>query len=169
MPDELEFRTGCLRFSEWRGFWKANAEASLMADEEWDDAWDSLRTWLSQRYLVEWDIKWQRHLCVEGDYAEPERTIKVMIYVAEVLTVGFLRFLQEWLQKEAPLWRISVPTDNTDENLIMVYPEMLKINPRAEADVASFIAQARPRLAQLIQEEGTQMGLRPKPVPPIRE
>jgi len=167
MDSPSEFRCGNLRFLEWPGFWKATPDASLMTEEEWDEGWASLTRWLSSRYLLEYKVGWQSHCWVEGDYAEPERTLKIIIAVDEVLTVGFLRFVQEWTRKEAPLWRVSVPTDNTDENLILVYPDAIRVNPIAESNLEAFVAKVRPCLAALIEDGRKQFGLSKKPHPPL--
>jgi hypothetical protein len=167
MPQPSEFRTGCLRYCEWKGLWKAHANDSVITDEEWDSAWSSLQSWLSQRYLVEYTIGWERHCWVDGDYAEPERTLKIIIAVSDVLTISFLRFIQDWLRKSARSWRVAVPTDNQDENLILIYPEAIRANPGAEADLELFVAHSRPRLQSLIDQGRRFYGLKPRPHPPI--
>jgi hypothetical protein len=138
-----------------------------MTDEEWDAGWKSLRNWLRQRYAVDWIVGGQRHLCLDGDYAAPERSLKIIIEVPEALTVGLLKFVQAWLRKEGRLWRVFVPTDNTDENLIVVYPETICVNPQAEADLAAFVRQVRPRLVALIEQGRKEFGLRKRPHPPL--
>jgi hypothetical protein len=167
MSPSAEYRSGPLRYCEWQGFWKATPEVSAMTDEEWDQACASLRQWLCGRYLAEWDTHWQRHCCVEGDFAEPERTIKIVIEVADVLTVDFLQFVQQWLREKGALWRVSIPTDNTDSNLILVYPDTIRINEQAESDVKEFLKTIRPSLAKLIEEGRRRFGIRPKPIPPF--
>ena len=167
MNGQTDFRTGTLTFSEWSGFWKVTPEATLVTDQEWDEAVKALRAWLSTRYLVEWSLDWRRHCCVEGDFAEPERTIKVTIEVAGVLSMGFLKFVQQWLQNSAPSWRISIPTDNTNKNLILVYPNAIRINPEAEADLDRFLTKIGPKLAKLIEDGRRRFNIRDKPIPPL--
>src|SRR5438067_1287702 len=99
-----EFKTGCLRYAEWNGFWKAHANDSIMTGEEWDQGWESLCDWLSQRYLVQYSNEfppqlWDRHCWVDGDYFKPERTLQITIAIAEVMSVSFLKYIQSWLQK----------------------------------------------------------------------
>jgi hypothetical protein len=84
-----------------------------------------------------------------------------------VLGLGFLRYLQQWLQTEARLWRVAIPTDNTDENLILVYPEEIKINESAERDLTNFLISIRPRLAEVIAKGREQFNLPVRPHPPI--
>ena len=166
MSDIPEVRCGNLRYSDWQGFWKANDDDSDMTGEEWDEGWESLREWLSRRYLVDWNLDWQRHCFVDGDYMEPERTLKIVIEVPEVLTKGFLLFVQKWLQANK-LWRVSVPTDDTPENQILVYSDAIRINPNAEANMPQFLHEVRPKLAALIKEGREYFGIRPKPVAPL--
>jgi len=162
-----DFRCGPLRAQEWSGFWKANPEASLLSDEEWEAAWNSLRQWLSRRYLVDFSVKWQRHCCVDRGVPETERTLKISILVGDMLATKLLEFVQRWLQQEATLWRVAIPVDNTKDNLILIYPQGVRINPTAEADFDGFISQVRPRLAMLIEEGRKQTGVRDKPIPPL--
>ncbi|MCP5524580.1 MAG: hypothetical protein H7A46_23880 [Verrucomicrobiales bacterium] len=138
-----------------------------MTDDEWNANWNSLRHWLRQRYAVDWMVDKQRHLSVEGDYARPERSLTIYVSVAEALTFGLLKFVQDWLQKEARLWRVFIPTDNTDENLIVVYPEAIRANPEAEANLPDFVQRIRPSLATVIEEGRKQFGIPTRPHPPL--
>jgi len=98
----------------------------------------------------------------------PERTLTVIIGVAQVLSLGFLKFIQTWLQREARAWRIAVPIDNTDENLVLVYAEEIRINAAAEQDLPAFIQGARPLLHRTIYEGQfgrNFFGLKDKPYP----
>jgi hypothetical protein len=147
-----------------------------MTPEEWEPAWESLTQWLAQKYLVTYSnaflpSQWQRHCWVEGDYAEAERTLTLNIGVAEVLSVGFLRFIQEWLRRNGGAWRVAIPMDKA-ENFVMIYPEAIKINPAAEQDLEAFVRAARPELERIIREGpfGKKFfGLGDKPYPPLPE
>jgi hypothetical protein len=137
-----------------------------MTGDEWDRAWTSLRDWLSKRYLVKFSVGLQRHCWVE-DYAQPERTLTITIGVSEVLSCNFLRFVQGWLREYGRQWRVAVPVDNTDQNLILVYPEAIRINSQAEADLEAFVRSARPRLERTIEQGRRFYGLKKKPYPPL--
>jgi hypothetical protein len=167
MRANCEFRCGTPRHIEWDGFWKASADASLLTEEESRQGRNSLRKWLSQQYLVDFEVERQRHCCVDKTYPETERTLKIIIEVAEVLTAHFLRFVQQWLRQEAPLWRVSIPVDTTDESVILVYPNVIRVNPTAEGHLEAFIEEVRPRLALLIEQGQKKFGIRTKPVPPL--
>jgi len=93
--------------------------------------------------------------------------MKIIIEVAEVLRISFLQYIQEWLRSEARLWRVAIPTDNTAENLILIYPEVIKINEAAEQNIPYFLEVIRPRLAQIILEGRRQFNLQERPHPPI--
>ena len=171
----LEYRCGALRFTEWKGFWKAAPNVPRVSKDEWFGAWESLRNWLSQRYLVDWKIEWQRHCWVEDvpygelidGQIERERLLKIDIEVADILTVPFLKFVQQWLLQKAALYRVSVPVDDTHENLILIYPQAIRINPEAEADLEQFVQTFRPRLAARIEAGFRETGRRRKPIPPL--
>jgi hypothetical protein len=163
MPAAPQFHCGPSHATEWHGLWKATPEAS----PEWDDAWASLKRWLSRRYVIDWQIKWQRHCCVDRALPETERTLKIIIEVADVLSVSFLVFVQQWLREQAPLCRVAVPVDNTDQNLILIYPEAIRINEPAEANLGQFIESMPPQLTAMIENGFQQLGLRPKPIPPL--
>jgi len=89
-----------------------------MSGEEWDEKWESLRRWLGRRYNLEPVPVRHRQCFVVDDYAEPERGLQIEISYSEILTADFLRYVQEWLQKAAPAWRVVIPTDETEENLM---------------------------------------------------
>lgn len=138
-----------------------------MTDDEWDAAWKSLTDWLRQRYAVDWIVGGQRHLHVDGDYADPERSLLITIEVSGVLTTGFLGYVQQWLRVQTRMWRVFIPTDNTDANMVVVYPETICVNPEAESNLAAFLEGIRPRLEALIQQGRREFGLPTRPHPPL--
>lgn len=168
MDARAEWRTGEPHLSEWKGLWKAMDDAPLMSQSEWERNWDSLRQWLSTRYYVDWSLEWQRHCYVEGECFRSQRTLKISICVPDVLTLDLLKFLQDWLQKEAPLWRIIVPTDNTDENAIVVYPHTIRFALLSENDLEKFLCKMRPKLAAIIDAETRAAGIKARPIAPLR-
>ena len=155
-----EFRTGQIHFDEWSGHWQASPNVSVMSDDEFDATWKSLTSWLRQRYAVDWICQGQRHLFVDGDFDEArERTLTVVIEVEDALTVGLLRFIQDWLRMHGRLWRVAVPIRATRQDCILIYPEAIRVGSDPAADVRRFLEQARSTLAETIEAGRIQFSL----------
>ncbi len=159
MPKKNAFKTGLLRQSEWSGFWKANANDPPMTGEEWDEKWESLNDWLGKQYNLEPIPVRKRQCYVVDDYAEPERMLQIEIEYLDIFTRAFLQYVQEWLRAKAPLWRVAIPTDDTDKNLVFVYPQGIRINPEAEADLDGFIERIKPAFQAAIKKARLAVGI----------
>jgi hypothetical protein len=158
-----ELRTGQVHLQEWSGLWKASPNVSVMSEEEFDAAWKSLTSWLRERYAVDWIFQGQRHLFVDGDFGEDrERTLTVVIEVEDALTLGLLRFIQDWLRTHGRLWRVAVPIRSTRQDCILVYPEAIRVGIDPAADVRVFLEAARSTLAQTIEAGRKQFKLGPR-------
>jgi hypothetical protein len=159
MNTKVEFRTGPLRNADWEGFWKANPNDTEMSGKEWDEKWESLRSWLAKRYNLEPIPVRKRQCFVVDSYSTPERTLQIEIGHVEILTTEFLDFVQEWLRNEAPSWRVAIPTDDNVDTVILIYPQAIKVNPQAESDLATFCKKIQPATDEANKRARKELGL----------
>jgi hypothetical protein len=117
---------------------------TLLTRQEWEEHWWSLLQLLSRVYNIE-PVPVRQKECFIFDNPFQDRTLKIKIEKTEILTEGFLVYVGQWLQSQATLWGVSIPTDNTSENLILVYPRG-RINAEAEKQTAHFCLEIRPKL-----------------------
>jgi len=130
-----------------------------MEGEEWNEKWKSLEGWLARWYNLEPVPVRKRQCFVDDDYCDPERTLYVAISDVAILTPEFLDRIQQWVREEAPQWRVAIPTDETPQNQIFIYPGAIKINPTAEQDIDSFLAAMRPATDRVRQDGRRRFGL----------
>jgi hypothetical protein len=156
-PDQ--YRTGPLRELEWSGFWRATAEEPEMTGEEWNEKWTAFRKWLSQKYNLEPVPVRTRQCFVWDDYSDPERTLVLQVQDMRIFNIAFLQYVQEWLQRDALHWRVAIPTDGRQANLIYIYPSTIRVNPQAEADLKSFIEDIKPAFEESNRRSRREVGL----------
>jgi hypothetical protein len=158
MPRKPPVRSGTPNYIEWKGPWESACNEPEVTPEEWDQKWESLRSWLSKIYNLE-PVPVRQRECYVVDLAQSERTLQVEVVQVKILTDAFLIYLQQWLRTEAPQWRIAIPTDGSDENLILVYPEKIRINPVAEMNLEGFCREIQPGMQKTMAEERRRLGL----------
>jgi len=159
-PDEpVEFRCGTPSHLEWGGPWKENPEAGLRPTyEEWIEYWESLRVWFERIYNLT-PVPVRKRECFVVDQIFEDHTLQIEIEKSHLLNRGFLVHAQKWLQEKANSWRIAIPTDDTAENLILVYPNVIRINPPAEQDIEKFCEQIQLKLHEANVRARAKVGL----------
>ncbi|HTG45192.1 MAG TPA: hypothetical protein VK633_11745 [Verrucomicrobiae bacterium] len=97
--------------------------------------------------------------CYVVDDAFQERTLQIEIQKVDILTEAFLVYVQRWLQSQAPLWRVAVPTDGTNENLVLVYPTLISVNVAVGESIDAFCERIRPKVHEAKVEGRRKLGL----------
>jgi hypothetical protein len=148
MPDYTDHREGTPRRTEWQGLWRSSINDRPVSDEEFYRCADSLYDWLELRYNLKWSQVKKRDCYVRGDVLSHDRTQQVIVTNCDILERAFLEYLQQWLRGDWRSWRIELPTDETDESLILVYPDVIRVNPSAEADLDTFLNEIKPKIRE---------------------
>jgi hypothetical protein len=112
MRKQLKFKTGPLRETEWSGLWRAIPDEPAFTGEEWNTMWESLGKWLSKRYNLNPIPVRKRQCYVWDDYDRPERTLLLQINDVSIFDMELMEYIREWLICCAPLWRVTIQTDN---------------------------------------------------------
>jgi len=107
--------------------------------------------WLGKDYNVQPVPVKERECNVLTPHWRPDRTHHIEIRRVEILDRRFLQHVQAWIMEKGKIWRVSIPTDDTDENLIMVYSEKIAINEHAERNLDEFLHMIRPLLQKAFE------------------
>jgi hypothetical protein len=145
------YRYGTLRYSEWQGKWKCSPDDQ----DDFDEEYFNEQFWRSTRSLCKWLKARYKHgsaddceCYVRGD-SFGDKTQQIEIVRPQVVTPAFLTYLQDWLRSDWHSWRVLVSTYLELEDLIVVYPEAICINPAAETDLETGLKNIRHRMLRL--------------------
>ena len=153
------YRTGPLRFYEWQSHWKASDNDPEVSESEFNATYLSLRGWLLKRWNAH-PFSPEPPVClVWSQRRRPDRTHFIEIFDETILNEEFLLLIQEWV-RTAPQWRVLIPTDDAGENVILIYPGEIRINPMAEKNIEFFLKAIQPGLKEAIRNAGREADLR---------
>jgi len=72
-----------------------------------------------------------------------DRTQQLCIVNSKILTPELLKYLQEFLQSGWTDWRVMIAIGKPEEH-VMIYPDVIRINPADEADLEGFCERMKP-------------------------
>jgi hypothetical protein len=126
----MKYRFGTPRFCEWDRLWKRDPKEADVTRDEYERVDNNLEEYClrvfssSPRYI--------KDCYVRGDYTG-DRTQVFEINNPRILTLDLLKVLQRWLIESGNSnWRIIVPTYVTKNEVIVVYPDTIRISERYE-------------------------------------
>jgi hypothetical protein len=126
--------------------WRCTLREPRLTEHRFDKNYRALDKWLNGRFVT--GLPGTGADCyVRGDNFG-DKTQQVIIIKPGVLRVDFLRYLQEFLRAGWRDWRIMIATDGNVQNCILIYPDVIRINPAAEQDLEHFCELMRPELTR---------------------
>ena len=151
----VEYVYGTPSCEESNNLWKRFPRDSDIEWEQYEDAANSLTDHLHKRYLL-YDYETDGDLYVRGDFFG-DRTQYIELYLPELISEDFFKYLQEWLcEYENGAWRIVIPTYVGDAATIMVYPNVVRLGREFEDDLpASYL-----RIVQMMRAADTERTLK---------
>jgi len=144
-----KIRTDTPSFSEWSGKWRRSVTVPRLTEAAFEKHEEALHKWLKLRYEV-WEFGKVGDCYVRGDNLV-DRTEQVCITNSKILTPELLKYIQKFLRSGWPDWRIMIAIGAPEEH-IMIYPDVIRINPAAEADLEGFCEKIRPQLETQLKE-----------------
>jgi hypothetical protein len=143
-----DYRYGTLRYTAWQGKWKSSPDD----EDDFEEKYFEEQFWRSTRSLCKWLKSRYKHgsaddceCYVRGD-SFGDKTHQIEIVRPQVLTLIFLNYLQDWLKSDWQTWRVLVSTYLELEDLIVVYPDAIRISPAAEGDLETGLQNIRQRM-----------------------
>jgi hypothetical protein len=113
------------RFCDWDGLWKSNPKESNVDADEYERVFCQFDHYC--RCSMGGFARYMADFYIRGDFTG-DRTQVVEINNPSILTAGFLKVLQRWLINAHEDWRIIVPTYLTKREVIVVYPDSIRIS-----------------------------------------
>lgn len=124
------YRYGRPTFDEWDGLWKDELNELNVERAEYERVVSELDGYCRQ--TVVGSAVYSKDFYLRGDFTG-DRTQVVEVNNPQVFTVAFLEQLQRWLIESGHRnWRIIVPTYLTKREVIVIYPDAIRISDAYE-------------------------------------
>jgi hypothetical protein len=120
--------------------WRASSDGTRFSLSAYYESLDSLSDWLGRNSKF---IRTGSKLHMTGElpdiavsstgaFGRPEKTIQLTALSIRVVSGDFVDFVQKWLLKDYKHWRIVIPTIDSIDKWITIYPKSVRLGELTE-------------------------------------
>ena len=144
------FRTGKLAFFEWSGLWKNAQDEDVVGRDEYEEVFSELDSFCRKSYKN--SPRFIRDFYIRGDYTG-DRSQVLEVNDPAILNISFLIGIQKWLSLSGHTnWRVIIPTYLTEKEVIVIYPDAIRISPEYETSPTSGLEIIASRMRKYKEE-----------------